>query len=59
VVRFADWRPADQKVYISDIAKAEEKLGWKPEVGPWEGLKRIIRWFTQDYKAVARFRARR
>lgn len=59
VVRFDDWRPADQKVYISDITKAGARLGWKPEVGPWEGVKRIIRWFTQDYKSTAGSRTKR
>jgi CDP-paratose 2-epimerase len=43
-VSFADWRPADQKVYISDISRAYEKLGWKPEVGPREGVKKLTDW---------------
>ena len=29
-VQFADWRPSDQKVYISDTTKLEKNLGWKP-----------------------------
>lgn len=35
---FSDWRPSDQKVYISDISKAEEVLGWEPKVSPREGV---------------------
>ena len=30
-VPYADWRPADQRVYISDMQKAREQLRWKPE----------------------------
>jgi CDP-paratose 2-epimerase len=43
-VSFSDWRPADQKVYVSDIRKAEKLLGWRPEVGPEEGVRRILKW---------------
>jgi len=25
-IKFSDWRPSDQKVYISDISKAKEEL---------------------------------
>lgn len=34
-----DWRPADQKIYISDITKVEKVLGWKPTISPQEGIK--------------------
>ena len=36
---FADWRPGDQKVYISDIDKIQNELGWIPEIGVRVGLK--------------------
>jgi len=38
------WRPADQRVYISDIRKAERELGWRPRVGVAEGLRRTVDW---------------
>ena len=31
-VRYGDWRPGDQPVYISDISMAERELNWKPSV---------------------------
>lgn len=43
-VEFDDWRDADQRVYISDISRAEATLGWQPEVGFEEGLNRLLRW---------------
>ena len=31
-LRWDDWRPGDQRVYVSDIRKLETVLGWKPEI---------------------------
>lgn len=39
-----DWRPGDQKVYISDIRKAASELGWVPKVGVAEGVRRLFDW---------------
>src|SRR4030042_791835 len=30
-VNFADWRPSDQKVYITDTPQLEKTLGWRAE----------------------------
>jgi CDP-paratose 2-epimerase len=43
-VKYSDWRTADQKVYISDIAKAKKILGWEPEVPPREGVQKLADW---------------
>jgi CDP-paratose 2-epimerase len=45
---FGDWRPADQKVYVSDIRKLEAKLGWQPITPPREGVKRVISWVEMN-----------
>jgi CDP-paratose 2-epimerase len=47
-VRYGKWRPGDQKVYVSDIRKAQRELGWKPEVGPKEGLARLWKWSQEN-----------
>ncbi len=52
-VSYADWRPADQKVYISDIRRAQEELSWKPEVVPEMGVRRILRWVERESRALA------
>lgn len=44
VYEFADWRLADQKVYISDTGKAKKTFGWQPEISKAEGIRRQIRW---------------
>lgn len=39
-----DWRPGDQPVYISDIAKAKKELGWAPVISPEAGVKTLFDW---------------
>jgi CDP-paratose 2-epimerase len=43
-VTWGDWRPGDQKVYVSDIRKAEAELGWKPRISVEEGVRRLFDW---------------
>lgn len=43
-VSWGDWRPGDQRVYISDIRKARQELGWRPKVGVEEGVRRLYDW---------------
>ena len=42
-VKWGDWRPGDQKVFVSDIRKAKQELGWEPKVGVEEGIRRLYR----------------
>jgi len=46
-VRFAEWRPSDQRVYVSDISKVSEALGWTPQVSPTEGVGRVVAWMRE------------
>jgi CDP-paratose 2-epimerase len=47
-IKFSNWRPSDQKVYISDICKAEKELNWNPRVGPKEGVRRLVNWVDEN-----------
>ncbi len=47
-ILYADWRPSDQKVYISDINKAKKELGWKPEVNTKEGVNKLVDWVNEN-----------
>lgn len=40
------WRKSDQKVFVSNIAKAEKIFGWSPKIKSLEGLKRMIDWIS-------------
>jgi CDP-paratose 2-epimerase len=51
---FADWRPGDQKVYVSSIKKAEADLNWRPSVSTHEGVDRLINWVNQNETAIRR-----
>ncbi|MBI2045847.1 MAG: GDP-mannose 4,6-dehydratase [Parcubacteria group bacterium] len=44
---FSDWRPGDQKIYISCIGKARNDLGWFPETDMGDGIDKMIHW-TKD-----------
>ena len=45
---FSDWRPSDQKVYISDITKIKTKLNWQPNIDVKKGIKRLINWVKDN-----------
>jgi len=49
-VEYKDWRRADQKIYISNTAKAEEHFGWAPKVGIVEGITRLYNWMRNNYE---------
>jgi CDP-paratose 2-epimerase len=41
---FSDWRPGDQRVYVSDIRRAQRELDWRPSIGIEEGLNHLTDW---------------
>ncbi|HBY09067.1 MAG TPA: CDP-paratose 2-epimerase, partial [Chloroflexi bacterium] len=47
-VKRAEWRPGDQKVYISDIHKAQAELGWQPQVDVKTGVSRLYAWVAAN-----------
>lgn len=47
-VNYADWRPGDQPVYVSDIRKVERELGWRPRVSVREGVQFLFEWVRSN-----------
>ena len=47
-ISYADWRPGDQKIYVSDIRKVKEQLGWEPRIGRNEGVEMLWEWVNQN-----------
>ena len=43
-VEYTDWRPSDQRYYVSDITKIKETIGWEPKIGLKEGLSKLDKW---------------
>lgn len=52
-VRFEEWRPADQRVYISDTTRVRSVLGWEPQVAPREGVSRLLAWVQVHHHLFA------
>jgi CDP-paratose 2-epimerase len=46
-------RKADHCIYISDIRKIQDRIGWEPKVGVEEGYSQIIKW-VKDNKDMLR-----
>lgn len=42
--RISDWRPGDQKVYVSDITKVKHDLNWEPTTDLTEGINGMAEW---------------
>jgi CDP-paratose 2-epimerase len=51
-IDFGEWRPGDQRVYVSDVSRAEAVLGWKPTVSPQEGVRRLYLWARENYELL-------
>lgn len=45
---YADWRPGDQRIYVSNTAKAERDFGWSPRVGVREGVQALVDWAKEN-----------
>jgi nucleoside-diphosphate-sugar epimerase len=40
--------PADMFTNWADVTKAKEMLGWNPEVGMLEGVRRLVEWYNTE-----------
>jgi CDP-paratose 2-epimerase len=49
---FGDWRPGDQKVYISEISKAKKDFNWSPKVSPQEGVEKLYNWIKENKQSI-------
>ncbi len=54
-VSWSNWRPGDQRIYVSDISKAKAELGWQPKTGLSEGISILFNWVKEN-KELFHFR---
>ena len=40
-------RISDQKIFVADIFKSKEKIGWKPKISKLNGIKKMIEWIIK------------
>jgi CDP-paratose 2-epimerase len=51
-LQWADWRPGDQQVYVSDVRKMQIALDWKCEIGATAGITQLIDWVDKNRNEV-------
>ena len=47
-VNWDNWRPGDQRVFVADIRKARQDLGWQPKVSVQDGVLKLVEWIKQN-----------
>ncbi len=52
-LKFGDWRPGDQRYYVSDPRRFQALTGWRPRVGVREGVRRLYEWLLRQRKPAA------
>ncbi len=41
-------RESDQKIFVADLTKAKELIGWEPKVSKEEGIRKMIEWIKSN-----------
>jgi CDP-paratose 2-epimerase len=47
-IELTDWRPGDQRYYVSDTRKFKAATGWAPKVNVREGVERLYAWLRES-----------
>jgi len=47
-VQMDQWRPGDQPVFVCDLERAREWLGWEPKISVREGVTLLSRWVADN-----------
>jgi CDP-paratose 2-epimerase len=42
------WRESDQKVFVADITKAKQLIGWTPKITKEEGIDKMLEWLKNE-----------
>lgn len=54
-LRWSDWRPGDQKVYVSDVRKLKQLLQWQPDISVTDGIGQLMEWVDANSTAFSSF----
>ena len=47
-LKWGDWRPGDQRAYVSDIRKLESALDWTPSIDVERGIDQLLDWVGKN-----------
>ncbi|BCX14627.1 MAG: CDP-paratose 2-epimerase [Patescibacteria group bacterium] len=47
-ISYDDWRPGDQKIFVSNNRKLIDQLGWRPKTDINFGLEKLIEWVLEN-----------
>ena len=47
-LHYSDWRPGDQKIYVSNIQKMSQHLNWTPKFSPDNGIRLLYSWVKKN-----------
>lgn len=47
-IKYGQWRPGDQKVFISNNGKARKELGWEPKISFEKGVANLLDWIGEN-----------
>lgn len=51
-ISFGDWRPGDQRYYVSDTSKFEKATGWSRRYSARAGIEALYRWLKEQDELV-------
>ena len=54
-IKFSNWRPGDQKVYVSDIRAVCREFKWMPKVSPKQGISNMLKWVRENQVLFCNF----
>lgn len=46
-IDFGEWRPGDQRYYVSDTKKFQKEGLWTPKVQAYQGIENLYKWLTE------------
>jgi CDP-paratose 2-epimerase len=52
-LKWDQWRPGDQPVFVCDLNKAKTLLDWQPNIGVRDGVKTLSRWVADNRELFA------
>jgi CDP-paratose 2-epimerase len=56
VYNYSDWRPGDQKIYVSDITRINKDIGWEPKITSDNGVSMMIDWILENKEILKKLK---